>query len=179
MEPTNGSHPICVIAHRGMRHVTHTNGTCYKHMNVWGYTHEADMSHISTTWVMSHTWTSHVTHIYESRHTHESVCLTTSRAICPHTHQKGWLLQYGKESAHMTDSTEHATSPQNPPNRQTLIPRYKFKLNHNFNMKHREIWVSKYREIWVFRFGGFRGGSIFNGNCHNTGLFPIMLGSFP
>jgi len=59
----------------------------------------------------------------------------------------------------MTDSTEIATLP-NPPNPETPIPRYNFKLNQNLNM-------NLYREIpRVSRFGGFRGCSIFSGNCH-------------
>jgi len=50
--------------------------------------------------------------------------------------------------------------PRYPPNPETQIFQYKFKLNQNFNC------TARYQGIWVYRFGGFWGCSIFSGNCN-------------
>ena len=52
--------------------------------------------------------------------------------------------------------------PWNPPNRETQIPRYKFKVN----QIHKLNCTARYRGIWVSRFGGFGRCSFFSGKCY-------------
>ena len=49
---------------------------------------------------------------------------------------------------------------QNLPNRANQIPRYRFKTTISI-----WIYMARYQGIWVSRFRGFRGCSIFSGNC--------------
>jgi len=66
---------------------------------------------------------------------------------------------YAYQHTHAYTTHPYILYKYNPPNRETPIFQYKFKLNQNLNL-------NLYREIWVAQFVGFRGYSIFSGKCH-------------
>jgi len=75
-----------------------------------------------------------------------------------------WVMSCMNESCDIWQFPLKMPHPWNPQHQESQIPRYKFNLNQNLNLK----CFTRNREIWVSQYGGFRGRSFCSGECHKV-----------
>ena len=133
-----------VMAHIWMSHVTHMNESCHTYEWVMSRIWMSHVTHMNESchtckWVMSHTWMSHVTHVDESCHTRAWSC-HTYESVMANIYWRFYII-----SQIPIKMIHH----RNPPNPETPISRYSFKLNQNLNSN---LPKSKFEfaKIWIW-----------------------------
>jgi len=98
-------------------------------------------------WVMSHIWRSHVTYMNESCHIHVE-CLSDMS----HLYINPNVTSKASGSCHNRFPWKKMLNPRNPPNSETQISRYKFKLSQNLALNlYRKILLNLSFSIeWIW-----------------------------